>query len=189
MRQSFNVEGLMLLHYAGSQREKEAQQRCRWTGAMKKEFHEAIEISGGFRPCNPQEHLGYHDLPPLPFCYPSDSEYYIRMFRQKLFGKTVLLAHSQKQNVFSSAQAALENILESFAWSASMRPQAQRDLMFGLLDRGRSKIDIADILGISRMRSHRWQKAGRCQIPKRGPRLGKRRLNTQQEQAQVCRVR
>ena len=70
-----------------------------------------------------------------------------------------------------------------------MRSQAIRDLMFRLLDRGKGKPEIADILGVKRNTIYRWIRAGRGRMPPRGPRYGKRKLSVAQEQAVVARVR
>lgn len=41
-----------------------------------------------------------------------------------------------------------------------MNPQAIRDLMFGLLAKGRSKTEIANVLGVKRNIIHRWLRVG-----------------------------
>ena len=64
-----------------------------------------------------------------------------------------------------------------------MKPQAIRDLMFELNARGKSKIEIADILGVKKNTIYRWLKAGNINLPARGPRLGKRSMNDEQEQS------
>ena len=64
-----------------------------------------------------------------------------------------------------------------------MKKQPIRDLAFQLLDRGKSKSEIASLLEVTRATIHNWLKAGNISLPPRGPRLGKRKLTMDQEAA------
>lgn len=64
-----------------------------------------------------------------------------------------------------------------------MKGQAIRELMFALIGKGRTKSEVADILGISRNTVHKWLRQGNIRLPRRGPRLEKRKLTVEQENA------
>ena len=69
-----------------------------------------------------------------------------------------------------------------------MKSQAKRDLMFELIDKGKSKLDVAALLGIHRSTVHRWLRTGNVSLQPRGPRLGKRKLIVEQESAVISHV-
>lgn len=69
-----------------------------------------------------------------------------------------------------------------------MKSQAIRDLIFELIAKGRSKIEIADILGVKRNTIYRWLRVGNVRLQKRGPRYRKRSMSEEQEQALVQKI-
>ena len=72
--------------------------------------------------------------------------------------------------------------------ATKMKSQAKRDLMFELIEKGKSKLDVAALLGIHRSTVHRWLRTGNIRLPPRGPRLGKRKLTVEQESAVISHV-
>lgn len=73
-----------------------------------------------------------------------------------------------------------------FLFLSSMKDQTIRDLAFSLFERGRTRKEVADILQVSTRTISRWRARGNVKLPKRGPRLGKRRLTVHQEQTMVA---
>ena len=61
--------------------------------------------------------------------------------------------------------------------------------MFELVAKGRSKILVADILEVKRNTIYRCLRAGNIKLPKQGPRLGKRNMNEEQDQAIVHKIK
>lgn len=60
--------------------------------------------------------------------------------------------------------------------------------MFELIAKGRSKTEIADILGAKRNTFYRWLRVGNVRLQKRGPRNVMRSISEEQEQALVQKV-
>lgn len=61
--------------------------------------------------------------------------------------------------------------------------------MFDSVAKGRSKIEIADILGVQRYTIYRWLRVGNVSLPERGPRYKKRSMTEEQEQALIQKIK
>ena len=69
-----------------------------------------------------------------------------------------------------------------------MKEQAIRDLMFELIDKGKTKSEVAEVLGITRNTVHKWLRTGNVKLTPRGPRIGKRKLSVEQESDVIAHV-
>ena len=50
-------------------------------------------------------------------------------------------------------------------------------------------MEIAEIIGVKRNTIYRWLRFGNTSLPKRGPRLGRRKLTVDQEEALLAKIK